>query len=84
MSECPTLSSAVITAINIQHYNTMSKNKKSPESIIETASADCENANYHDRCGMAESLFASIKHLVPEADHVELAQAIADAVTHSI
>ena len=51
------------------------------ETILENASMECESANYHDRCSMAENLFDAIKDLVPKNNHIKVAKAIAEAVT---
>ena len=52
--------------------------------ILETASVECEGANYHDRCGMAESLFEAIENWVPKNNHERVATAIAEAVQKGI
>ena len=54
------------------------------EKLLNDANDECENANYHDRCGMADDLFDSIKNIVDEKNHLILARAIYDNVTHGI
>ena len=54
------------------------------EKIIQSAEEECENYNFHDRCGMAEDLFNSIKNIVDEKNHLILARAIYDGVTSGI
>lgn len=52
--------------------------------ILEAATAECENANYHDRCGMAENLFEAIEVWVPKVNHIAVAEAIAEVVQKGI
>lgn len=54
------------------------------EQTIIDAENECENANFHDRCGMATDLFNSIKNIVDEKNHLILARAIYDSVTSGI
>jgi hypothetical protein len=57
---------------------------KTIEDILQDADDQCENANYHDMIGLAENLFESIKSLVHEDDHFELAKKIRKEITKNI
>ena len=57
---------------------------KTAQQIIEDTDNECENANYHDRIGIAGDLFDSIKNIVDEKNHLILARAIYDNVTLGI
>ena len=57
---------------------------KTIEEILLKADEECEDANCHDRVGMAFKIFESIKHLVPKKQHLTLAEYIASVITTNI
>ncbi len=60
------------------------KDKEKIEQLLSGVDDECENANYHDRIGMAQKLFDRIKRLVPEKRLIHLAEEIADGVLEGI
>ena len=57
---------------------------KTIEEILIDADSQCENANYHDMIGLSENLFDSIKNIVDEKNHIELAKRIRKQITKNI
>jgi len=51
------------------------------DRILLQASEEAEGANYHDFCGLAESLFAALEDLIPRRRHLKAAKIITEEVT---
>ena len=57
---------------------------KTIDEILIDASQECEDANYHDLCGLPESLYAVIKDYIPPENRRSVAEAIASEIVGKI
>ena len=58
----------------------MKSDKSKIEDILRGADEECESANFHDRYGMAESMFDALKGIVPSKKHVKLAEILSEEI----